>query len=688
MRSESPTHPPSPASPLSSLSPSSRGGTPRPAGARRGQVRRAGRLAVLGAAGVAFLGGAALLPPAPAAAAGVAAKSRPFAVGGDGYTCFRIPSIITTRSGALLAFAEGRVDTCDDIGHNDIVVKKSVDGGRTWGALTVVAGAAAGDDDAHGNPSPVVDAVTGRISVLYATSDWKLKENGTRDRGVRNLRAVSSVDEGAGWRDDRPLPHLKGDTWNWVSTGPGHGVQLTRGAHHGRLVVTGDHRDDLGTPLDASDDIGGGQLYYSDDGGLTWNLGARHATPIRSTTVTVTNPGELAVVERTDGSLYVNARSSAACGYNERRLAALSTDGGRSFTGLPDPSAPGSVLAPFGRVPVSDLDAPPVFGSLIRLPPKDLGGTQDRILFSAPSRSGGSVSDRQQLAIRSSDDEGANWSASGLLVGPDRAGYSDMSLIGADSVALVYETAVNTSHGNIDFTTFSPSQVTGATTQVRLPRTSDPVGAYRDDAAVHGGAALTPRGSGTAIALDGQDDHLRLSSCSPDLDLSAGDFTVTAHFRHTESDGAQPIFWAYGNGTGAQQVFLKAERDAARGTEALRGVVSGSGGYTEARLDSSYRDGQWHHVALVREGESLRLTVDGATTAIASGGTGDVSPDGPYDIHLGTRPDRLEHFSGAIDDVRVYNKALDPTQISNVRGGSLTESEANARLRLGFTTLW
>ncbi|MFD0427237.1 LamG domain-containing protein [Streptomyces zhihengii] len=99
-------------------------------------------------------------------------------------------------------------------------------------------------------------------------------------------------------------------------------------------------------------------------------------------------------------------------------------------------------------------------------------------------------------------------------------------------------------------------------------------------------------------------------------------------------------------------------------------MVSGSVGYLEARLDSSYRDGQWHHVALVRQGESLRLTVDGATTAIASGRTGDVSPDGPYDIHLGTRPDRLEHFGGAIDDVRLYNTALDPTQINSVRGGS------------------
>ncbi|MFJ7061032.1 hypothetical protein ACIQVA_25470 [Streptomyces microflavus] len=103
-------------------------------------------------------------PASPAAAAVPAAVTTPFEAGTEGYRCFRIPALVTTPSGALPAFAEGRVATCGDIGHNDIVMRKSTDGGRSWGPLKVVAGAA--DEDAHGNPAPVVDTATGRVSLL------------------------------------------------------------------------------------------------------------------------------------------------------------------------------------------------------------------------------------------------------------------------------------------------------------------------------------------------------------------------------------------------------------------------------------------------------------------------------------------------------------------------------------------
>ncbi|MFB9583785.1 sialidase family protein [Streptomyces goshikiensis] len=116
---------------------------------------------------------------APAAAAPAAENpvpavvSTPFAAGDDGYHCTRIPALVTTGSGALLAFAEGRVrgsEGCSDVGDNDIVMKKSTDGGATWGPLKVLAGAGT-DKLAHGNPAPVVDAFTGRISLLYSSSD-------------------------------------------------------------------------------------------------------------------------------------------------------------------------------------------------------------------------------------------------------------------------------------------------------------------------------------------------------------------------------------------------------------------------------------------------------------------------------------------------------------------------------------
>ncbi|MFD8667928.1 exo-alpha-sialidase [Streptomyces microflavus] len=329
----------------------------RPSALRHNRRRRRGAQVATVALAMTLAATALTTPASPAAAAVPAAVTTPFKAGTEGYRCFRIPALVTTPSGALLAFAEGRVATCSDIGHNDIVMRKSTDGGRSWGPLKVVAGAA--DEDAHGNPAPVVDTATGRVSLLYATGGW----SGTPSapvRGPRSLRVVHSVDDGAGWTAGAPLPHLKPADRAWISTGPGHGIQLAGGPHRGRLVVAGDYTTTGGRA--------GGQLYVSDDGGLTWAVGA-HADVDRATSAF---PAELSVAETTGGGVYVNARSSARCGTNDHRTTATSADGGTTFD------------APFSPVP--GLDTPPVSGSLLRLHAKELGAAQDRLLFSAPSR--------------------------------------------------------------------------------------------------------------------------------------------------------------------------------------------------------------------------------------------------------------------------------------------------------------
>ncbi|MGW1926994.1 sialidase family protein, partial [Streptomyces massasporeus] len=64
-------------------------------------------------------------------------SNTPFPAGGT-YYCTRIPALVTTKTGVLLAFAEGRDrDTttgCSDVGDNDLIMKRSVDGGKTWDA--------------------------------------------------------------------------------------------------------------------------------------------------------------------------------------------------------------------------------------------------------------------------------------------------------------------------------------------------------------------------------------------------------------------------------------------------------------------------------------------------------------------------------------------------------------------------
>ncbi|MFD0382088.1 hypothetical protein ACFQ2B_05625 [Streptomyces stramineus] len=79
------------------------------------------------------------------------------------YSCFRIPALVTTARGTLLAFAEGRKGNCGDATDIDLVLKRSTDGGRTWGPLLIVD---EGLGDTHGNPAPVVDRATGRVVVV------------------------------------------------------------------------------------------------------------------------------------------------------------------------------------------------------------------------------------------------------------------------------------------------------------------------------------------------------------------------------------------------------------------------------------------------------------------------------------------------------------------------------------------
>src|SRR5688500_15369397 len=75
-----------------------------------------------------------------------------FINGHEGYSSFRIPALITTKRGTLLAFAEGRASLRDHA-ENDIVLKRSTDDGKTWGPLQLVH---EDGTNALGNPTAVM----------------------------------------------------------------------------------------------------------------------------------------------------------------------------------------------------------------------------------------------------------------------------------------------------------------------------------------------------------------------------------------------------------------------------------------------------------------------------------------------------------------------------------------------------
>src|SRR5262249_9081082 len=86
-----------------------------------------------------------------------------FVAGQGGYHTYRIPSVIVTKAGTVLAFCEGRKNGRGDAGDIDLILKRSFDGGKTWRNTQVVWDDA---DNTCGNPCPVIDAKTGTIWLL------------------------------------------------------------------------------------------------------------------------------------------------------------------------------------------------------------------------------------------------------------------------------------------------------------------------------------------------------------------------------------------------------------------------------------------------------------------------------------------------------------------------------------------
>jgi sialidase-1 len=329
-----------------------------------------------------------------------------FVSGKNGYHTYRIPALIFTKKGTLLAFCEGRKNGRGDAGDIDVLLRRSFDGGRTWGKAQVI-----WDDGTNtcGNPCPVIDARTGTLWLLLTHNLGGDRESaivaGT-SKGTRTVWVARSDDDGATWSKPVEITAaVKKPDWAWYATGPGVGIQLTGG----RLVVPCDHKV-AKTRAEMS------HVILSDDGGKTWRIGG------------VVGPrcNESQVVQRADGSLLLNMRGDRG---RQRRLVAVSKDGGETFTS-----------------PVEDkvLVEPVCQASILRHPGK--GGL---VLFSNPAST-----KREKMTVRLSRDGGATWPHAGLLhAGP--AAYSCLAVLADGTVACLYERGERSPYETIACARFS-----------------------------------------------------------------------------------------------------------------------------------------------------------------------------------------------------------------------------------------
>jgi len=359
-----------------------------------------------------------------------------FVEGEGGYHTYRIPAIVVSKKGTILAFCEARKNSSADHGDIDLVLKRSFDNGKTWGAMQIVHEEGGTARIAIGQPTPIVDRETGTIHLLFCRDNQQAFYAKSTDDGANFCHPVEITAAFSGF-DLQLAPDLSQTTMGdlqdglpfrvtRLATGPGHAIQTRKG----RLLVPvwlNSYKvvpSSAGGPNEVIDYRYRASVIYSDNNGSTWNPGRVVASSKGSLQANEAMVGELA-----DGSMYLNMRVVG----RKTRTVAQSKDGGVSWSEA--------------RTDENLID-PGCQASLLRFTNAS-EHRRNRLLFGNPA----SIK-REQLMIRLSYDEGQSWPVAKLLnAGP--SGYSDLAILNDMTVGCLYERGEKRVYQKLTFARFN-----------------------------------------------------------------------------------------------------------------------------------------------------------------------------------------------------------------------------------------
>jgi sialidase-1 len=339
-----------------------------------------------------------------------------FPPGMNGVARYRIPGLVVTPKGAVLAYCEARRNSSSDWGEIEVHLRRSIDGGKTWSPAQSIAhrgerialpprkGTEVAREQTVNNPVAIVDQQTGCIEFLYCVNYARCFSMRSEDDGLTWSQPVEITSAFDAFR--------KFTNWRVLATGPGHGIQLASG----RLVVPvwlaygneGDHRPSVSGTI------------YSDDHGKSWNAGAI-AFPNQGD---FGNPNETMVAQLSDGRVMLVARNESKA---NRKLIAYSLDGA---SGWSEPVFHDQLWEPICMA--SLVTHPSAAGSLLFSNPHSLA------VDSNGKEVPGGRGKRTNLSIQWSHDDGETWPFRKTLdAGP--SAYSDLAVLPDGMVLCLYE---------------------------------------------------------------------------------------------------------------------------------------------------------------------------------------------------------------------------------------------------------
>ncbi|HKL33923.1 MAG TPA: sialidase family protein [Tangfeifania sp.] len=348
--------------------------------------------------------------------------------GQDGADTYRIPGLVTTNKGTLIAVYDNRYNNSKDLQEDiDVGMSRSTDGGQTWEPMQIIMdmgewGGRPERINGIGDPAVLYDDKNHILWVAGlwmsgATPEdmlWWASEPGMDPAKTGQFVLVKSTDDGRTWSEPINITEqIKDPEWQLLLQGPGKGITMKDGT----MVFPAQFKKDIGEKA-----IDGGQytchstIVYSQDDGKTWNIGTG-AKP---------NTTEAQVVQLEDGSLMLNMRDDRNRSVKDDsngRAVAVTDDLGEAWTTHPTSN--------------SALQEPNCMASLIAADVDMNGQKQQALFFSNPNNKEARVN----MTIKASLDQGNSWlKENQVLLNENQGfGYSCMTMVDKNTVGILYE---------------------------------------------------------------------------------------------------------------------------------------------------------------------------------------------------------------------------------------------------------